>query len=180
MFWKQLWLLVGGRAKGFPVTRDVQTQQSLTEIEDAQVENAWCAVANVVMERECGPGGIEKRSGTKHFPAGSKVYILHHFWGMGGERVTVVGRHRGSHRYVTMTISSEWLANWRTELVYSPHIIRLIKTCGEYLKYSKGKPGGEAAKGRAEEIVAMRRRSGAKEQPFLARTSDLEPEPPEA
>ncbi len=180
MFWRKLWLLVGGRAGGFPVTGKDQTQRDQTQIDNAEVENAWCAVANVVMEREYGPGGVEKRSGTKHFPAGSKVYILHHFWGMGGERVTVVGRHRGSHRYVTMTISSEWLANWRTELVYSPHIIRLIKTCGEYSKYSRAKPGGEAAKSRAEEIVAMWRSSGAKEQPFLARTSDLEPEPPAA
>jgi len=177
MFWRKLWLLVGGRAEGLPVAGKDQTQQDQTEVENAEVETAWCAVANVVMEREYGPGGVEKRSGTKHFPAGSKVYILRHFGGMGGERVTVVGRHRGSHRYVTMTISSKWLANWRTELVYSPHVIMLITTGGEY---PRAKPGGEAAKIRAEEIVAIWKSWGAKEQPYLARTSGSAPDQPAA
>jgi hypothetical protein len=142
----------------------------MTKENRPEIDPAWCTVANVVMERNYGSGVVEKRPGTKHFPAGSKVYILHHFWGMGGEQVTVIGRHRGSHRYVTMTISSKWLANWRAELVYSPHIIRLIGELGEY---PKAEPGGEAAKSRAEEIAAMRISSGAKEQPFLTRTADL-------
>jgi hypothetical protein len=145
----------------------------MTEENKTEFDPVWCAVANVVMERDYGPGGMEKRPGTKHFPAGAKVYILHHFWGMGGEQVTVVGRHRGSHRYVTMIISSEWLANWRAELVYSPHIIRLIEELGEY---PKAEPGGEAAKNRAEEIAAMWISSGAKKQPFLTRTSELGPD----
>jgi hypothetical protein len=43
---------------------------------------------------------------------------------MGGDDVTVIGRHRATHRYVTMTIRTAWLVNWRVDLVYSPAIIR--------------------------------------------------------
>lgn len=92
------------------------------------------------------------------------------FWGMGGERVTVIGRHRGSHRYVTMTIASKWLTNHRSTLVYSPHIIRLIKDLGEY---PKSEPGGEAAKSFAEQSSAFWMSFVAKEQPFLTRRANL-------
>ncbi len=175
MFWQKLWLFVRGGAKFSLMAGEGRSRQSRADSESAEPETAWCVAANVVMEREYGPGGAEKRSGTKHFPAGSKVYLLSHFWGMGGERVTVVGRHRGSHRYVAMTISSKLLANRRAELVYSPHIVNLLKTRGEYCKYSEGKPGGNAAKLRAEEIVAMWK-LGGKEQPFLTRDSSSKPE----
>ena len=77
-----------------------------------------------------------------------------------------------------MTISSTLLANQRTELVYSPFIVNLIKTRGEYSKYSTSKPDGEATRMRAEEIVAMWKASGAKEQPFLTRPSGSKPERP--
>jgi hypothetical protein len=43
---------------------------------------------------------------------------------MGGEDVTVVARHRRSHRYITLTIRTAWLVNWRVELVYSPSVMR--------------------------------------------------------
>jgi hypothetical protein len=140
----------------------------MTEENRPEIAPVWCAVANIVMERDYGPRGAEKRSGTKHFSAGAKVYILYHFWGMGGEQVTVVGRHRGSHRYVTMTIASKWLTNWRTQLVYSPHMIKLIEDLGEYPKEDLG---GEAAKNQAEEICFFHIKLGAKQQPFLTRTS---------
>ena len=53
-------------------------------------------VANVVHERPYGPEGAEIRRGTKHFAPGAKVYVFSFFWGMGGEQVTVIGRHRKS------------------------------------------------------------------------------------
>jgi hypothetical protein len=142
----------------------------MTKENQPEIAPVWCVVANVVMERDYGPGGVEKRPGTKHFPAGSTVYILRRFWGMGGEQVTVIGRHRGSHRYVTMTIASKWLTNYRAKLVYSPHIIRLIQDSGEY---PKAEPGGEAAKSYAEQSSAFWMSLGAKEQPFLTRTANL-------
>ena len=97
-------------------------------------ETAWCIVANVAHERSYGPGGAETRRGTKHFAPGAKVYIVDFFWGMGAENVTVVGRHRKSHRYITLAIRSRWLVNWRVELVYSPYVV------GEIIKHQAYKP----------------------------------------
>ena len=90
------------------------------------VEPVWCIAANIVRERPYGPGGKETRRGTKHFLPGAKVYIVDFFWGSGGESVTVVGHHRKSHRYITIVIRSQWLVNWRAELVYSPHVIKEV------------------------------------------------------
>ena len=67
-------------------------------------EPIWCVVANVAEETGRGPGGREIGRGTKHFPPGAKVYCSPPLWGDGYERIRVVGRHRGSHRYVTMVV----------------------------------------------------------------------------
>lgn len=86
----------------------------------------WCVVANVVPTRPYGQGGEDVRRGTKHFSPGTKVYIRHPFWGMGGESVEVVARHRGSKRFVVMTIRTSWLENFRAELAYSPKVLSLL------------------------------------------------------
>ncbi len=143
--------------------------------EEVQPEPVWCAVANIVMEREYGPHGSLKRSGTKHFPPGAKVYALSFFWGDAGERVTVLGRHRGSHRYVTMVVSTDCLANWRTEQVYSPRVADVIRAQGEY---DRQDAGSEAARLHAEHIVAVWKNAGAKTQPFTARLPSTEAKPP--
>jgi len=81
-------------------------------------EPAWCVAANVIMERDYGPGGVEKRRGTKHFAPGAKVFVYDFFWGMGGESVTVMGRHRKSHRFIQLSMRATHLAtgaqNWCT------------------------------------------------------------------
>jgi hypothetical protein len=38
----------------------------------------------------------------------------------------VVGRHRKTHRYVTMILDGAWLGRFRADLVYSPEVIRLL------------------------------------------------------
>jgi hypothetical protein len=38
----------------------------------------------------------------------------------------VVGRHRATHRFVTMILDGSWLENFRADLVYSPEVIRLL------------------------------------------------------
>lgn len=129
-------------------------------------EPVWCVVANVVMERTYGPGGAERRSGTKHFAPGAKVYVVGFFWGTGGERVTVVGRHRKSHRFITLAMEAEHLANWRAELVYSPHVIERVR---EYGAFSSGDPGGEEARTKAERIARSYVEHGAAPQPFVTR-----------
>lgn len=140
----------------------------------------WCLAANVVAERAYGPGGQERRSGTKHFAPGAKVYLLAFFWGMGGEDVTVIGAHRRSHRLVTMTIRSAWLVNWRVELVYQPAVIQAVAD-HPYTYLPAGQAtiptdpawmGGSAAKAQAEHLLQMLQQwhpTAAQTQPFTKR-----------
>ncbi len=86
----------------------------------------WCLVANVAQETEFGEDK-QIKSGIKHFPAGAKVYCFPGLWGDGLERIKVVGRHRGSHRYATMIVQSKHLRNWRAKLVYSPYVTKELK-----------------------------------------------------
>ena len=81
-------------------------------------------VGNIVEERPYGPGGQERRRGTKHFRAGAKVYCFPPLWGDGYRKVKVIGHHRKSNKLVTMVIDSRWIVNRRAELVYSPSVIR--------------------------------------------------------
>jgi hypothetical protein len=113
----------------------------------------WCPVANVAEEQQYGPGGHELRRGTKHFPPGAKVYCMPELWGDGYEDIMVVGRHRGSHRYVTMVIPSRRLTNWRADLVYSPHVMRELEGYWD---------GTAASKQRAQAIVDVCREREAK------------------
>jgi uncharacterized protein (TIGR02996 family) len=128
----------------------------------------WCVAANVLMERPSGPGGVETRRGTKHFASGAKVYVFYFYWGMGGERVTAIGRHRKSKKYISLTTNASYLANWRVELVYSPTVIRRItENGGEFGHFPRG---GEESKRRAEEIAAMYTQRGAASQPYVTRS----------
>src|SRR5262245_52618161 len=108
---------------------------------------AWCTVANVVIERGHGPGGLERRSGTKHFKPGAKVYVFFFYWGVGGERVTVLGHHRKSGRLIQIVMPAKHLANWRAELVYSPTISKVIR---ENPEFGRLDAGSDRAKKHAE------------------------------
>ena len=138
----------------------------MAEDKQTEPEPVWCIVANIVHEHGYGPGGAEIRRGAKHFPPGAKMYILSFFWGMGGDEVTVLGRHRHSHRYFMIVLKSKLLANWRLELVYSPYVIEQIQKYGEY---NHDAPGQDAAKRRAEEILARSPASDTPTQPFVTR-----------
>ncbi len=109
-------------------------------------ESAWCLVANIVDERPYGPEGKETRRGTKHFAAGAKIYCFPFQWGDGYERIRVIGRHRGSRRFVTMIIKSDWLTNWRAQRVYSPAVIKQLDNAWENaVKHSANSPQEEIA-----------------------------------
>lgn len=86
----------------------------------------WCPVANMTEERRHGPGGREIKRGSKHFAAGAKLYCFPAQWGDDYDQIEAVGRHRATHRYVKMIISSSWLENWRVQLVYSPAVVRML------------------------------------------------------
>lgn len=128
----------------------------------------WCVAANVVHERAYGPGGAGKRRGTRQFAPGAKVHVFSYFWGVAGDTVTVVGRQRKTKRYITLSMRADHLANWRAELVYSPHVIRQILDYGEFAKLPRG---GAQSQARAEEIAAMYRQHGAASQPYTTRVA---------
>lgn len=92
-------------------------------MQEQQILPVWGIVANIIQQRPYGPEGKELRSGTKHFAPGAKVTLLNFYWGMGLEIPIVVARHRRSHRYITFILRTNWLLNWRAELIYSPFVI---------------------------------------------------------
>jgi hypothetical protein len=119
--------------------------KQLREIDTAtMVGPVWCPVANMVRERPYGPGGREIRRGSKHFAPGAKLYCYPALWGDGYEQIQVIGRHRGTHRYVKMIVNEKWLTNWRVQLAYSPHVIRELWPAWDGTKRSRE---------RAQEIV---------------------------
>jgi hypothetical protein len=85
---------------------------------------AWCVVANVAPEVACGEGGLDVRRGLPHFAPNAKVWVLPPQWGDGGEKIPVVGIHRGSRRYVRIVIHRTHLVNFRVGGVYSPAVYR--------------------------------------------------------
>jgi len=94
---------------------------------ESSAHTQWCLVGNIVETRLAGVGGEEEKSGTPHFSAKTKVYCLPATWGDGYEQIIVIGRHRGSKRFVKMVISSSWINNWRAQVVYSPAVLKLIQ-----------------------------------------------------
>jgi hypothetical protein len=92
-------------------------------LEDDPVGPVWCPVATMRAERPYGPGGQETKLGSRHFAPGAKTYCIHVMGTRPEPQIEVVGRHRASHRYVTMVVRASWLTNWRVELVYSPRVI---------------------------------------------------------
>jgi hypothetical protein len=97
------------------------------EANETQRESQWCLVGNIVAERPSGETGKEIKRGTKHFSPGTKIYAFPAQWGDGYDNIIVVGRHRGSKRFVTMVIKSDWVTNWRAQVVYSPEVLRRLQ-----------------------------------------------------
>ncbi len=86
--------------------------------------SGWYVVANVKRATMVGPEGGKPESGLRHFSPGTKVYIGATMWGDGGERVTVLGRHRGGAKLVEMVIQSRHLENFRPKDDFHPHVCR--------------------------------------------------------
>ncbi|UOG72806.1 hypothetical protein MTX78_11780 [Hymenobacter tibetensis] len=89
-------------------------------------ESYWTAVGNIIRERPYGPGGAETRSGTKHFTPGAKVYIIDWYAGM-CQRIIVVGQHRKSKRFITLSIDVRLVENLRPKVCYDPMAIAKFK-----------------------------------------------------
>jgi hypothetical protein len=88
----------------------------------------WCVVANVKPEAR----GRATAAGTRHFAAGAKIWCLPPAWGDGYEHIRVIGRHRGSHRHISIIMASRYLTNWRAKVAYHPEVIRLLHEHGSW------------------------------------------------
>jgi hypothetical protein len=86
----------------------------------------WCVVANITREPHLEGEERRFRLGTKHFSPGGKVYILPITWGNGGERLRVLGRHRGSHRFAQAVIPARLLTNFRVKQIFNPMVASLL------------------------------------------------------
>jgi len=100
---------------------EIPTLSSATEIPECY----WTAVGNIIRERPYGPGGTEIRLGTKHFAPGAKVYVIDWFAGTCA-RVTVIGLHRKSKKYIRLVIDVKLVENLRPKLCYAPAVIKKI------------------------------------------------------
>ena len=83
----------------------------------------WCLVANIRKEGFPDSGPLDSRGGTKHFAPGARVYVLPVRWDGWWDRGPVIGKKKGSRRYVRKIIGWEWLENFRCKRIYSPTVI---------------------------------------------------------
>ena len=87
------------------------------------MDSEWAVIANVKPEAY----GRATSPGTKHFVAGTKVWAVDWYWGMGGESLRVLGRHRRSPRLILLTMETDRLTNWRAKATYHPHVVAMLR-----------------------------------------------------
>jgi hypothetical protein len=127
-------------------------QDSTASAKRDSEKTQWCLVGNIVAERKSGVGGKEIHRGTKHFAAGAKVFCLPAQWGDGYDQIIVIGRHRGSHRFVTMIISSDWVTNWRAKTVYDPAVLEILAS----LEKEEGRSNWKSKEDVEDRVVSLK------------------------
>ena len=111
----------------------------------------WAVVANVAEQTNHGADGDLKTSGTRHFSPGTKVWILPAEWGDGWDDALLVGRHRGSRRYVQMVVPLRHLREFRVEGVYSRAVMRELTKPWDS---ERGRPLQWSSRAEAQEVIA--------------------------
>lgn len=86
----------------------------------------YAVAASVRRELAYGPGAVETKRGTKHFPPGGKVWLVRPRWDWGHGRVIAVGRHRGSPQQACVIVPVWHLENFRVRGLYSPTVARRL------------------------------------------------------
>ncbi len=89
----------------------------------------WTVVANIISQRLYGEEQ-EMRLGTRLFSGGAKVYVVAAFMGT-AENVIVIGRHRGSKKYIHAVIKADIIENFRLSLIYSPKVHEIASNISE-------------------------------------------------
>lgn len=87
------------------------------------LKSQWALVANIADQT---PHGMDSSTciGSKHFSQGTKVYCFPALWGDGYSSAKVIGRHRGSKKFVTLVIPTKYLVNPRAKIAYNPEVLR--------------------------------------------------------
>jgi hypothetical protein len=85
-----------------------------------------CVVGNIIGRHVFGEQR-EIKNGIKHFRAGTKVYCVFMYGGMGHEEVRVMGKHRKSFRMIDIVIRTHYIKNFRVRKVYDPYVIDFLK-----------------------------------------------------
>ena len=93
-----------------------------------ELPSIWCLVANIT--REPHPEGPDRkmRLGLKHFAPGAKLYCFPRQWGDAGEKLRVLGRHRGGGaKLFEIVIATKWLTDWRVQRVFHPYVVHVMR-----------------------------------------------------
>jgi len=90
------------------------------------MESEWAVIANIKPEAY----GRATTPGTKHFVAGTKIWAVDWYWGVAGDAMRLLGRHRGSHHLILLTMQTERLTNWRAKVTYHPHVVAMLREHG--------------------------------------------------
>jgi len=100
-----------------------------------------CIVGNIIGKHYT---GVDKAitSGTKQFSAGTKVYCVFMYGGMGHQHVRVYGKLRQSFRMIDVVIRTSHIKNFRLQKVYNPKVLAFLNKYSYYPTFSVG---GEAA-----------------------------------
>lgn len=94
-------------------------------IDEQGLPYEYCIVGNIIGEHYWGEQK-EIKSGTKHFSAGTKVYCILMYGGMGHENIRVLGKLRKSFRMIDVIINRKYITNFRMQKVYAQRIIAFI------------------------------------------------------
>ncbi|MFI5532124.1 hypothetical protein ACIA8O_26675 [Kitasatospora sp. NPDC051853] len=101
-------------------------EELTTEAEPEPGPFGFAIAANIVEFVAQGPGGLEVRRGTRHFPPGAKVWVVPQTWDW-TDRLRVVGRHWGRfNRYIAVVMRKDRLENVRVRAVHSPALARAL------------------------------------------------------
>lgn len=86
----------------------------------------WCLVGNIAGAHEYGEAH-EIKYGTKHFSAGTKVFVNLVYRGRGNERIMVIGIPRNRRNYIEVVIPRKYVENFRVQKVFKPAVLKRMK-----------------------------------------------------
>ena len=120
-------LYLNGRGTELPLNILINRQTAVDQNEriwrsDMSVDAkllGWSVCGNISDHIRGGTDPDKFYQGTKMFSPGTKVYLGSAYWGMGGQKIHVIGLRRTSRDFVNCVIHIGVLENLRTSSVYS-------------------------------------------------------------